>query len=89
MSSAINEARARANRKPSDRDQVVDLARVSPERVQPDGNEQLQAIDAMASEQNVSNDNRAKRWRAFDRLLYVSFAPISPAYLFNSFDPIE
>jgi hypothetical protein len=89
MSSTISEARANPNRKPRDQGQVADLPHVGRDRVHGDGKEQFPAIDEMSAEQNVSNDKHAERWRAFDRLLYASFAPISPAYLYNSFDRIE
>lgn len=86
---SFSKTRPNTNGKPGEQRQVADLHQVTRDRVQVDGKEPFLAIDETSAEQNVSNGKRAGRWRAFDRLLYLSFAPISPAYLFNSFDRIE
>jgi len=52
------------------------------------GKERVTAIEQRNEQDSASEVLSSKRWRALDKLLRVSFALISPAYLFNSFPPV-
>ncbi len=52
------------------------------------GKGQVTAIEEKNEQDSTSEVLSPMRWRALDKLLRVSFALISPAYLFNSFPPV-
>jgi hypothetical protein len=53
------------------------------------GKEPVTAIEEKHEQGGPPEELGAKRWRALDKLLRVSFELISPAYLFNSFPPVR
>ena len=64
-----------------------DRSLAEPLRLVP-GKELVTAIEEKNEQDSASEVLSAKRWRAFDKLLRVSFELISPAYLSNSFPPV-
>jgi hypothetical protein len=64
-----------------------DRSLAEPLRLVP-GKEHMRVIEEKNVQDSTSEVLNPKRWRALDKLLCVSFALISPAYLFNSFPPV-
>jgi hypothetical protein len=57
-----------------------------------DGRSLAEPLEAASKQELVTaieEKRNSKRWHALDQLLRVSFAMISPAYLFNSFPPVR
>ena len=53
------------------------------------GKELVTAIEEKREQGNASEAQGSQRWRALDQLLRTSFGLISPAYLFDSYPPVQ
>jgi len=53
------------------------------------GQELVTAIEEKREQDTASEARGSQRWRALDQLLRVSFGSISPAYLFDSYPPVQ